>query len=88
MLPNVTEQHLHVPNVNVRKNIKAAIGWMVVSYFELNGPLREYFSLYQAVSQREGDSKEKEKTDERKMSEQPHPHLPQAQYALTLLLSK
>ena len=27
--------------------------------FGLNGPLRQYFSLYRAVSQREGERKEK-----------------------------
>ena len=27
--------------------------------FRLNGPLRQYFSLYQAVSQREGERKER-----------------------------
>ena len=29
------------------------IGWLVG--FRFNGPLRQYFSLYQAVSQREGE---------------------------------
>ena len=40
------------------------------SCFVLNGPLRQYFSLYRAVSQREG-----ERTDrrEKKMSKQPPP---------------
>ena len=33
-------------------------GWLVGS-FGLNGPLRQYFSLYRAVSQREGERKEK-----------------------------
>ena len=36
--------------------------WLVgllVGCFGLNDPLRQYFSLYQAVSQREGDRKEK-----------------------------
>ena len=35
-------------------------GWMdgrLVGCFGLNGPLRQYFSLYQAVSQREGERK-------------------------------
>ena len=32
-------------------------GWLVV--FGLNGPLRQYFSLYRAVSQREGEGREK-----------------------------
>ena len=33
-------------------------GWLVGS-FGFNGPLRQYFSLYQAVSQREGEREEK-----------------------------
>ena len=32
--------------------------WLV-GCFRLNGPLRQYFSLYRAVSQREGERKEK-----------------------------
>ena len=37
--------------------IQNLVGWLVV--FGLNCPLRQYFSLYQAVSQREGERKEK-----------------------------
>ena len=33
------------------------VGWLVVWGF--NGPLRQYFSLYRAVSQREGEREEK-----------------------------
>ena len=33
------------------------VGWLVV--FGLNDPLRQYFSLYRVVSQREGERKEK-----------------------------
>ena len=33
-------------------------GWLV-GCFGLNGPLRQYFSLYRAVSQREGERKKK-----------------------------
>ena len=36
----------------------ASIGWLV-GCFGFNGPLRQYFSLYQAVSQREGERVEK-----------------------------
>ena len=36
-----------------------------------NGPLRQYFSLYRAVSQREGEKGER--IDERKMSKPPPP---------------
>ena len=32
------------------------VGWLV-GCFGLNGPLRQYFSLYRAVSQREGERK-------------------------------
>ena len=34
------------------------VGWLV-GCFGLNGPLRQYFSLYRAVSQRAGERKEK-----------------------------
>ena len=34
------------------------VGWLV-GWFGLNGPLRQYFSLYWAVSQREGERVEK-----------------------------
>ena len=34
------------------------VSWLV-GYFGLNGPLRQYFSLYRVVSQREGERKEK-----------------------------
>ena len=33
------------------------VGWLVV--FGLNDPLRQYFSLYRVVSQREGEREEK-----------------------------
>ena len=33
--------------------------WLLVGCFELNGPLRQYFSLYRTVSQREGERREK-----------------------------
>ena len=34
------------------------ISWLV-GCFRFNGPLRQYFSLYRAVSQREGEGNEK-----------------------------
>ena len=34
------------------------LGWLV-GCFGFNGPLRQYFSLYRAVSQREGEREEK-----------------------------
>ena len=49
--------------------------WLV-GCFGLSGPLRQYFSLYRAVSQREG---EREDSIERKnVQTTPHPHLLQA----------
>ena len=48
-------------NENDRIASPELIGWL----FGLIGPLRHYFSLYRAVSQREGERKEK-KIDERK----------------------
>ena len=43
------------------------VGW----FFRFNGPLKQFFSLYRAVSQREGERREM--IDERKMSKQPPP---------------
>ena len=34
------------------------VGWLV-GCFGFNGPLRQYFSLYRAVSQREGERRKK-----------------------------
>ena len=48
------------------------IGWLVD--FRLNDPLRQYFSLYRVVSQREGERAEKGQT-RAKMSKQPPPAL-------------
>ena len=48
-----------------------SVGWLV-GYFGLNGPLRQYFSLYRAVSQRERERKEKWETREN-LSKQPPP---------------
>ena len=35
------------------------LAWLVGWLFGLSGPLRQYFSLYRAVSQREGERGEK-----------------------------
>ena len=43
---------------DVKMTVYWLVGWLVVC-FGLNGPLRQYFSLYRAVSQREGERKEK-----------------------------
>ena len=51
-------------NIFLHKNSKldefdnVLASWLV-GCFGLNGPLRQYFSLYRAVSQREGERKEK-----------------------------
>ena len=37
---------------------RQSIGWLV-GCFGFNSPLRQYFSLYRAVSQREGEGEEK-----------------------------
>ena len=50
----------------------------LVGCFGFNGPLRQYFSLYRAVSQREGDRGEKDRS-EKKCPNSPHPHLLQVQ---------
>ena len=38
-------------------NFTGAFGWLVG--FGFNGPLRQYFSIYRAVSQREGEREKK-----------------------------
>ena len=57
-------------------NVVVGLGWLV-GCFGFNGPLRQYFSLYRAVSQREGERRER--IDESKNAKPPHPHLLQAQ---------
>ena len=69
--------------INLFYPYRMRFGWLV-GCFGLKGPLRQYFSLYRAVSQREGEGKRNDRREE-KMSKQPHPHLPQAQKALALL---
>ena len=50
----------------------------MVGCLGFHGPVRQYFSLYRAVFQREAERKEK--IDERKKCpNNPHPHLLQAQ---------
>ena len=43
----------------VNGSFQQDVGWLLVSCFGPNGHLRPYFSLYRAVSQREGERKEK-----------------------------
>ena len=42
-----------------KEKSKMCKDWLAGWCFELNGPLRQYFSLYRAISQREGERKEK-----------------------------
>ena len=53
------------------------IGWLVG--FGFNGPLRQYFSLYRAVSQREGERGKKGIDESKNVQNNPHPHRLQAQ---------
>ena len=55
----------------VMLDITTKFGWLV-GCFGFNGPLRQYFSLYRAVSQREGEREEKGQRRV-KMSKQPPP---------------
>ena len=50
---------------------RTCLGWLV-GCFGFNGPLRQYFSLYRAVSQREGERGKKGKMKV-KISKQPPP---------------
>ena len=60
------QENLFMIRLNIRARLvsllgpnitEAEVGWLVV--LELNGPLRQYFTLYQAVFQREGERTEK-----------------------------
>ena len=46
-------------NLKIWEPFKVKMPNWLVGCFGLNGPLRQYFSLYRAVSQREGERKEK-----------------------------
>ena len=58
------KKKMSLDKLTIRHNL---VGWLL----GLNGLLRQYFSLYRAVSQREGERREK--TEESKNSEQPPP---------------
>ena len=58
--------------------VKATIGSILDGCFGLNDPLRQYVSLYRAVSQREGERIEMGQMRE-KCPNNPHPHLLQVQ---------
>ena len=63
------QQNQHIV-LNLSKNIifKTSfikrVGWLV-GCCGVNGPLRQYFSLYRTVSQREGERGEKEERKDR-----------------------
>ena len=63
----------HRPDITeiLLKRTENRKSWLV-GCFGFNGPLRQYFSLYRAVSQREGEREEKGKMRV-KMSKQPPP---------------
>ena len=42
----------------LKGRIRISTSWLV-GCFGFNGPLRQYFSLYRAISQREGEREEK-----------------------------
>ena len=52
------EKHKFENNINLDETAHHEI-YCIVGCFRLNGPLRQYFSLYRAISQREGERKEK-----------------------------
>ena len=52
--------------------------YWLVGCFAFSGPLRQYFSLYRAVSQREGKKKERI-VESKNVQTTPYPHLLQAQ---------
>ena len=58
------ENEFQTAVVNKPSSVRAT---ELVGSFGLNSPLRQYFNLYRAIFQREGERK-KEMTDEKKMS--------------------
>ena len=48
----------YVWSFSCNDSISLAVSWLV-GCFVFDGPLRQYFSLYRAVSQNEGERKEK-----------------------------
>ena len=69
----------HMLHAKYQPNWHSGSGWLV-GCFGFNGLLRQYFSLYQAVSQRERGRKRGERIEEsKKIQTTPYPHLLQAQ---------
>ena len=59
-------------NVLLKMYKSSRVGWLV-GCFWLNGPLRQYFGLYRAVSQREREKEKRKDRREKKMSKQTPP---------------
>ena len=59
---NQAVKRVHHPTPTIDELLQdmneSLVGWLV-GCFGFNGPLRQYFSLYRAVSQREGERGEK-----------------------------
>ena len=53
------------------QNLSTDLADWLVGCFGLNGPLRQYFSLYRAVSQREGEREEKRIDESKKVQTTP-----------------
>ena len=69
---NCPKGEQNYPSRHYRVTIILLQGFRLVGSFGFNGPLRQYFSLYRAVSQREGERGEKGQMRV-KMSKQPPP---------------
>ena len=54
-----TDKSVCQGNVTAAHKNKAELIFGLVGCFAFNGPLRQYFSLYRTVSQREGERREK-----------------------------
>ena len=57
--PTILQRYFRVLSVNITLPYLDFYNVLQVGWFGFNGPLRQYFGLYQAVSQREGESGEK-----------------------------
>ena len=88
ILSTVTSDFLKQIIILKSFNSLIQIDLVLVGCFGFNGPLRQYFSLYRAASQREGERGEKNIAESKNVQTTPHQHLLQAQTTLALLSSK
>ena len=65
-----------ISKIGSREHSLSISFWLVGMWFQ--GPLRQYFSLYRAVSQREGE-RERYDRQEKNFRNKPDPHLMKAQ---------